>query len=149
MRNILVIGAGRSSSELIKYLLNKAVTEDLFVVVADISLENAQERTNNHPQAKAIKFDVFDATQRQEEIQKANIVISMLPARFHMEVANDCLTFGKHMVTASYVSKEMKALDTAVQLGCQLMQAGIDRIQAGIPVDSGFAFAQQVQVRAV
>lgn len=115
MRNILVIGAGRSSSELIKYLLNKAVAEDLFVVVADISLENAQERTNNHPQAKAIKFDVFDETQRQEEIQKADIVISMLPARFHMEVANDCLTFGKHMVTASYVSKEMKALDTAAR----------------------------------
>jgi saccharopine dehydrogenase-like NADP-dependent oxidoreductase len=35
----------------------------------------------------------------------------MLPARFHIEVAKDCLSLGKHMVTASYVSKEMQALN--------------------------------------
>ena len=115
MRNILVIGAGRSSSELIKYLLHKSKTEDLFVVVADISLENAQERTQDHENAKALLFDVFNDQQRREEIQKADLVISMLPARFHIEVAKECIEFGKHMVTASYVSKEMKALDTAAK----------------------------------
>jgi saccharopine dehydrogenase (NAD+, L-glutamate forming) len=36
----------------------------------------------------------------------------MLPARFHIEVAKDCLKFGKHLVTASYVSEEMKVLDS-------------------------------------
>lgn len=111
MRNILVIGAGRSSAELIKYLLDKSTTEKLFIVVADISLENAQERTQGHPNSKAILFDVFNPKQRCEEIQKADLVISMLPARFHIEVAKDCITYKKHMVTASYVSKEMKALD--------------------------------------
>lgn len=111
MRNILVIGAGRSSSELIKYLLNKSTTEQLFVVVADISLENAQEHTQSHKNAKAILFDVFNGEQRREEIKKADLVISMLPARFHIEVAKECIEFGKHMVTASYVSTEMKALD--------------------------------------
>ena len=34
----------------------------------------------------------------------------MLPAHFHIEVAKDCIRFGKHMVTASYISEEMKAL---------------------------------------
>lgn len=111
MRNILVIGAGRSSSELIKYLLNKSTAEQLFVVVADISLENAQEHAQGHKNAKAILFDVFNGEQRREEIKKADLVISMLPARFHIEVAKECIEFGKHMVTASYVSKEMKALD--------------------------------------
>ncbi len=111
MRNILVIGAGRSSSELIKYLLDKSKTEGLFIVVADISLENAQERVQGHENAKALLFDVFNNEQRREEIQKADLVISMLPARFHIEVAKECIEFGKHMVTASYVSKEMKALD--------------------------------------
>lgn len=111
MRNILVIGAGRSSSKLIQYLLDKSTSERLFVVVADISLENAQEWIKGHKNAKAIIFDVFNNVQRKEEIQKADLVISMLPARFHIEVAKDCITFGKHMVTASYVSKEMKTLD--------------------------------------
>ena len=46
-----------------------------------------------------------------DAIENSNIVVSMLPARFHIEVAKDCLALGKHMVTASYVSKEMQALD--------------------------------------
>jgi saccharopine dehydrogenase-like NADP-dependent oxidoreductase len=35
----------------------------------------------------------------------------MLPARFHLQVAKDCISFEKHMVTASYISDEMKELD--------------------------------------
>ena len=115
MRNILVIGAGRSSSSLIKYLLDKSSSENLFITVADISEENATERIGNHSNAEALKFDVFKEEQRRQEIQKADIVISMLPARFHIEVAKDCVEFGKHMVTASYISKEMKALDAATK----------------------------------
>ena len=115
MRNILIIGAGRSSSSLIKYLLDKSYSEDLFVTVADISQENAEKRINRHPNAKAIKFDVFNQKQRISEIQKANIIVSMLPARFHIEVAKDCVKFEKHMVTASYISKEMKLLDKEVR----------------------------------
>ena len=115
MRNILVIGAGRSSSSLIKYLLDKSNSEKLFITVADISLENAQERIGGHTNAEALKFDVFNNEQRRNEIEKADIVISMLPARFHIEVAKDCVEFGKHMVTASYISKEMKALDEDVK----------------------------------
>ncbi|MCH2218460.1 MAG: saccharopine dehydrogenase NADP-binding domain-containing protein [Flavobacteriales bacterium] len=115
MRNILIIGAGRSSSSLIKYLLDKSYSEDLFVTVADISQENAEKRINRHPNAKAIKFDVFNQKQRISEIQKANIIVSMLPARFHIEVAKDCVKFEKHMVTASYISKEMKLLDIEVR----------------------------------
>lgn len=111
MKTILVIGAGRSSAELIKYLLDKSSDEALFVVVGDISLENAQQRTMGHKNSKAILFDVFNTEQRHEEIQKADLVISMLPARFHIEVAKDCIVYGKHMVTASYVTQEMKALD--------------------------------------
>ena len=115
MRNILIIGAGRSSSSLIKYLLDKSYSEDLFVTVADISQESAEKRINRHPNAKAIKFDVFDQKQRTSEIQKANIIVSMLPARFHIEIAKDCVKFEKHMVTASYISKEMKLLDKEVR----------------------------------
>ena len=115
MRNILVIGAGRSCSSLIKYLLDKSNSENLFITVADISIENAKDLIGDHSNAGALKFDVFNQEQRQKEIQKADIVISMLPARFHMEVAKDCVQFGKNMVTASYISKEMKALDAEVK----------------------------------
>ena len=111
MRNILIIGAGRSSSSLIKYLLDKSSQENLHITIGDVSLESAQSKINNHKNATAIQLDVFNADERANAIQKADIVISMLPASFHIEVAKDCITYEKHMVTASYISDEMKALD--------------------------------------
>ena len=63
----------------------------------------------------AIALDIFDTSQRQTEIQKADIVISMLPAHLHIEVAKDCITYKKHMVTASYVSDAMQELDAAAK----------------------------------
>ena len=111
MRNILIIGAGRSASSLIQYLLNKSEAENLHLTIGDLSLEHAQRKTNNHKNATAIAFDIFDETQRNIEIRKADIVISMLPAHMHIEVAKDCIRYKKHMVTASYVSDAMQALD--------------------------------------
>ncbi len=115
MRNILIIGAGRSASSLIQYLLNKSEQENLHVTIGDLSLELAQRKTNNHPNATAIQLDIHNEAQRHAEIQKADIVISMLPAHMHIEVAKDCITFKKHMVTASYVSDAMQALDAAAK----------------------------------
>ena len=115
MRKILVIGAGKSTSQLVNYLLSKSDTEDLHITVGDISIDNAQKLINNHKNATAIRLDVFDKEDREQAIQAATIVISMLPARFHIEVARDCVTFEKSMVTASYISDEMEALDAAVK----------------------------------
>jgi len=115
MRQILIIGAGRSASSLIQYLLNKSNEENLHLTIGDLSLELAQRKTNNHPNATAIALDINNATQRQAEIQKADIVISMLPAHMHIEVAKDCVTFQKNMVTASYISDAMQSLDAEVK----------------------------------
>jgi saccharopine dehydrogenase-like NADP-dependent oxidoreductase len=110
MRNILIIGAGRSSSSLIKYLLDKSTSENLKITVGDISVAAANQKLNNHKNAEAIQLDVFNEEQRVEAIKNADIIISMLPARFHIEVAKDCIKLKKNMVTASYISKEMEAL---------------------------------------
>ena len=115
MKNILIIGAGKSSSSLIKYLLDKSNEENLQLTIGDLSTKNAEKLINNHKNAKAIILDVFDEHQREKEIGKTDLVISMLPARFHVNVAKDCIKFKKHLVTASYVSKEMKALDEAAK----------------------------------
>ncbi|WP_439129764.1 saccharopine dehydrogenase family protein [Polaribacter sp.] len=115
MKNILIIGAGKSSSFLIKYLLEKSDQENLHLTIADISIENANKLIKNHKNASTIIFDVFNEKQRTSEIKKATIVISMLPAKLHIEVAKDCIKFGKNLVTASYVSPEMKALNKQVK----------------------------------
>jgi saccharopine dehydrogenase-like NADP-dependent oxidoreductase len=112
MRNILIIGAGRSASSLIQYLLNKSEEENLHLVIGDLSLESAKNKINNHPNATAIALNVCDENQRKEAIQKADIVISMLPAHLHIEVAKDCIVYKKNMATASYISDAMQELDT-------------------------------------
>lgn len=111
MRKILIIGAGKSSSYLIKYLLDKSQSENLQITIGDLNVENAKKLVSDHNDVNIIHLDVFDSNSRSEAVKNADIVISMLPARFHIEVARDCVTYKKHMVTASYVSKEMEALD--------------------------------------
>lgn len=111
MKRILIIGAGRSASSLIKYLLDKSESENLELTIADLSIELAEKKTKNHPRAKAIALDIKNKEDREKTIQNADLVISMLPAAMHIEVARDCITLKKHLVTASYVSPEMEALD--------------------------------------
>ena len=141
MRNILIIGAGRSASSLIQYLLNKSDTEKLHLTIGDLSLELAQRKTNNHPNATPIHLDIFDGKQRQAEIQKADIVISMLPAHLHIEVAQDCVKFKKHMVTASYISDGMQSLDAEVKANNLIfmneigLDPGIDHMSAMKTID--------------
>ena len=115
MRTILIIGAGRSASSLIQYLLNKSNEENLHLIIGDLSLASAQKKTNNHPNATAMALDIFDQNQRKELVQKADIVISMLPAHLHIEVAKDCIAHKKHLVTASYISDAMQELDAAAK----------------------------------
>ena len=111
MRSILIIGAGRSASSLIRYLLAKSESENLHLVVADLSLALAEKKTQKHPNATPIALNIFDTEERKAAIEKASIVISMLPAHLHIEIAKDCLQFKKHLVTASYISDAMQALD--------------------------------------
>ncbi len=111
MRNVLIIGAGRSASSLIRYLLSKSNEEKLHLTVADLSLNLAKAKTQNHPNATPLALDIFNADERRKAIENASIVISMLPAHLHIEIAKDCLEFKKHLVTASYISDAMQALN--------------------------------------
>ncbi len=111
MKKILVIGAGLSASSLIRYLLENSGKYNWFVKIGDISEELANSKVNGHPNGKGFKFDINNEAQREEEIKDADIIVSMLPARMHYVVAETCIKYSKNMVTASYVSKEIQALD--------------------------------------
>jgi saccharopine dehydrogenase-like NADP-dependent oxidoreductase len=128
MRKILIIGSGKSTSYLLKYLLDQSISENLFITVGDLNVELAETLIGKHKNAKTISLDVFDEASRTQAIKNADIVVSMLPAHLHIEVAKDCIAFKKHMVTASYVSPEMQALhDEALANNLILMnEIGVD-----------------------
>ena len=142
MKQILVIGAGRSSSSLIQYLLLHAQINNFTVTVGDLSIELAQKRINNHPAGKAIFFDIADKELRNTSIKNADLVISMLPAALHTKVAKCCLKYKKHLVTASYISEDLLKMDPEVkQAGLVFMNEigldpGIDHMSSMKIIDS-------------
>jgi len=142
MSKILLLGAGRSSSTLIHYLLSNAINENWEITVADISINLANEKTNKHPRANAIAFDVTNEIERYKTIEHTDIVISLLPAHLHYLVAKTCVKLMKHLVTASYVSNEIKELDIeAKKVGIILLNEigldpGIDHLSAMQIIDN-------------
>lgn len=136
MTNILVFGAGKSSSYLIKYLLDQSSKYFWQVTVADANINAALERLGNHNFGTAVQLDIHQDEMRKRLIQNANIVISLLPPSLHFVVAHDCLELRKNLVTASYVSPEIKSLhQEARDLGLLFMNEigldpGIDHMSA-------------------
>jgi saccharopine dehydrogenase (NAD+, L-glutamate forming) len=114
MKTILQIGAGKSTSYLIKYLAEQAGKQNFKYIIADINLDLARNVTGDNDAIVLVDLNIFDEQKRRKLISKSDIVISMLPARFHTEVAKDALNYGKHLVTASYVSDEMKSMEHEV-----------------------------------
>ena len=115
MRKILVIGAGKSTSYLLDYLLGKAEVEKLEVTIGDINPAAIPSSIAQHSSCTVIALDIFEDNARKKAIDNSDIVISMLPARFHIKVAEDCVHLKKHLVTASYVSQELLALNKKVE----------------------------------
>ncbi len=142
MKKIFVIGAGLSASTLIRYLLEHAEQHDWHVTIGDKDCETARRKIDGHPRGTALCFDVFNREQCAAEVAAADLVVSMLPAHMHVLVAEDCVKHGKPMVTASYVSKEIKALDEkARDAGVILLNEigvdpGIDHMSAMRVIDS-------------
>ncbi len=127
MQTILILGAGLSSTSLIKYFLDHSESR-WTIRIGDIKLENVREKIQSHPNGEAFYFDVQNNSQRKREIENAHIVISLLPARMHHLVAETCVEVGRNMVTASYLSPGIKAMDSeSRKKGIILMnECGVD-----------------------
>jgi len=141
VRTILVVGAGKSTSYLLDYLLKNSDSENLRLVIGDLQPKNIPEQFSSHPNCDVITLDIFNDDDRKKAVSSASIVISMLPASLHIKIAEDCIQFKKHLVTASYVSKEMEALNEEVKKNGLIfmneigLDPGIDHMSAMEVID--------------
>ncbi len=141
MDHILVLGAGRSATSLISYLLKEANLKNWRVTVADYALQLAQEKVEGHANGKAVAFNINQEDERDELVGSSDVVISMLPASFHPIVAETCLKFNKHLLTASYVSDDMTSLNEQAKAKGLLflnecgLDPGIDHMSAKKVID--------------
>ncbi|MEO1437243.1 MAG: saccharopine dehydrogenase C-terminal domain-containing protein [Bacteroidota bacterium] len=136
MKNILIIGAGRSATALINYMLDNAKAQGWFITVADADPQLAQSKVGLHSNGRATWLDVSKPNDRAEIIMRNDIIVSLLPAHLHLRVAKDCVKYRKHLVTASYVSRELYRLGDEVReaelifMGEMGLDPGIDHMSA-------------------
>lgn len=138
-KKILLLGAGFVAKPLVKYLLEVPSISNL--TVGDMVKSKAQDLLGNHPKGKAIEINVDDEKCLNQYIAEHDLAISLLPYIHHLKVANLCIKHKKHLVTTSYVSPAMKALDSAAKSAGVLflnemgLDPGIDHMSAKKIID--------------
>lgn len=141
MQTVLIVGAGKSSSFLIDYMLDNA-KQRWKVIVMDSNIEAVSEKLAGHPKGEAAIIDIHDEAARQKIVQQSDIVLSVMPPHLHILLAKDCLKFGKHLITSSYVSDDIKAMHEEVKKAgllfmCEMgLDPGIDHMSANAIIHS-------------
>lgn len=142
MKTILVAGAGKSSIYLIEYLLEHAARNKWKVIIADSDAGAIAPKVRNNAHAEAAPIDITKDEEREPLVQRADIVLSLMPPHLHILLAKDCLKYKKNLITSSYRSEEMKAMDAAVKEAglmfmCEMgLDPGIDHMTAAKIIQS-------------
>lgn len=130
------MGAGKSATVLIDYLITTVQENKWKFIVADANKEQVLAKTNNSPFAEAVGLDVTNDQERSKLIQRAHVVISMMPPSLHFLVAKDCVEYRKHLLTASYLDNKIKSLEAEIRhrklfFLCEMgLDPGIDHMSA-------------------
>ena len=137
MRKILILGAGRSASSLIHYLIRHADQQEWRITVADKDIGSAKRLVHEGPEvATGVQLDATDAEARGSLIGQHELVISMLPAFMHMDVLKDCLRLKKHVITPSYVPDALWSMNDEFRVAGLIvlnemgLDPGIDHMSA-------------------
>ena len=89
-----------------------------------------REQTRESLLAAGVDTDVreLEFPEFWENVDRGDVVVSMLPATMHLGVARESLRRGTHFVSSSYVSPEMLALNDEVTEGglCFVNEMGLD-----------------------
>jgi saccharopine dehydrogenase (NADP+, L-glutamate forming) len=136
MSQILLFGAGKSATTLIRYLIAAAGPRGWRVVVAENHVELALSKIGSASCASAVRVDVEDEAERDRLVEEADVVISLLPPSLHFLVATSCLRKRRHLLTASYVDDAIGRLsaevsDAGLLFLCEMgLDPGIDHMSA-------------------
>jgi saccharopine dehydrogenase-like NADP-dependent oxidoreductase len=127
MSKVLLLGAGMVAKPLAEYILNNNIE----LTIASRTHAKAEKLIGTRSNGKAVSWTIDDLETLEQLVSKHDLVISLLPYAHHVTVAKLCIQYKKNMLTTSYVSPEMKLLDTEAK------RAGI-LILNEIGVDPGF-----------
>ena len=147
MKTVLILGAGRVAKPMVEYLVR---FPEIKVIVASRHVDHVKGWFPADSHHEIIQHDFSHNGEAEEIVKKGDVIVSLLPYTLHVKFAKDALRLGKHLVTTSYVSDEMKALDAqAREKGVLLLNEigldpGIDHMSAKKIIDEAHERGGQV-----
>lgn len=117
---------------MVEYLLENKIS----LLIASPMKDRADAMINGNPLGSSLDWSMDDPATLEKLVSENDITVSLLPYRYHADVAKVCLRHGKSLVTTSYVQKEMLALDEAAKKSGVLflneigLDPGIDHMSA-------------------
>ncbi len=109
MKNVILFGAGFVSKPIVDYLSRKP---EIKLTIATKYPEEALKLAAGNSKIRLFPLDVNEKDKLNHVLENADVAVSLLPRSFHPIIARACLKSGTHLVTASYVTDDMKALDS-------------------------------------
>jgi len=115
MKKILILGAGRSTAALVDYLSQQGQVYQWQIHLVDAAADVLEPYKDRYANVSVNTLDIFDTESQEHQIQSADLIISMLPARFHIHIAASCIKLKKHLLTASYIDEPVQQLETKIK----------------------------------
>lgn len=110
-KRVLLCGCGMVAPPLIRYLLEWGAS----LTIASDNVDRAEEILAGNSQGRAIFWQAEDRESLTTWVGDHDLVVSLLPAPLHAGIASVCVAVGRPLITTSYVSPEMAALDSAAK----------------------------------
>jgi len=132
-KKVLLLGSGLVAGPAVEVF---AARTDQQLIIASNNSAEAHALVRDRSNLETLSLDVGDDPALGRAVSASDVVVSLLPAPMHPQVAKHCIAHGKHLVTASYISPDMAALDQAAKendvllLGECGLDPGIDSMAA-------------------
>lgn len=137
VKNVLLLGSGFVAQPVVDSL---AAEKDINVTVACRTLSKAQSLAKASSSASA-SVDVTDDSQLDSLLEKHDLVISLIPYIYHVNVVKSAIRTKKDVLTTSYISPALKELEPEIKkAGITVMNEigldpGIDHLYAVKTID--------------
>jgi len=124
MKKVLILGAGLVVKPMVEYLLEKKIP----LLIASPMKQRADAIINRNPLGSSVDWSMDDPETLEKLIAEYDIVVSLLPYKYHVDVARICIRYKRSLVTTSYVQPEMRLLNEQAKAAGVLLlnELGLD-----------------------
>jgi alpha-aminoadipic semialdehyde synthase len=85
--------------------------QNLHIIIGSQFKDEADALASKYSDVEPLYLNVLEHPDSlKEAMERAEVVVSLLPYSLHHVVAKSCIQMKKHLVTASYLNDEVKSL---------------------------------------